>query len=260
MNERPSVDECRAMLASAVGPGLVRLIAHMRKDPRKGVADAVEAASRRLARSRAETKRLVALTAMEQALHERGVAVVAGVDEVGRGSLAGPLTACAVVLPLDARIPGLDDSKRLPPEKRERVAAGVRESATAWCVAHAEASEIDSLGMTAATRLAMRRALDGLGLELGHVLVDGTDAHVGWPATAVIDGDAKVAAIAAASVVAKVTRDAIMVGLEVLHPGYGFAVNKGYGTAEHVAAIRELGPSAVHRRSFGPCADNLSLF
>jgi ribonuclease HII len=136
----------------------------------------------------------------------------------------------------------------------------VKESAEAWAVAHVEPAEIDHFGMTQANRLAMRRALDGLGRELDHVLVDGIDGHLGLPCTTVIDGDAKVACIAAASVVAKVTRDALMVELHVEYGGYGLAQNKGYSTAEHLAAIREFGPSAIHRRSFTPCNDDPTLF
>jgi ribonuclease HII len=114
--------------------------------------------------------------------------------------------------------------------------------------------------MTQANRLAMRRALDALGRELDHVLVDGIDGHLGLPCTTVVDGDAKVACIAAASVIAKVTRDALMVELAAKYPGYGFVQNKGYSTHEHLVALKEIGPSEIHRRSFAPCNDDPTLF
>lgn len=260
MAERTSIAECRMLLASADLDDLPRLIRRYRRDPRKGVADILAAASRRLKRARTEDARLRGLADMQAALHEQGIEVVAGVDEVGRGAYAGPLTAAAVVLPVDAVIPGLDDSKKLTPEKRTLLAVEIREVATAWCVSHASPEEIDHFGMTQAVRLAMRRALDGLGVAIGHVLVDGIDGNVGYPATPVVDGDAKCACIAAASIIAKVTRDALMVDLDASYPGYGFAEHKGYGTAEHQRAIRALGPSAAHRLSFAPCSDDPSLF
>ncbi|HEY3318640.1 MAG TPA: ribonuclease HII [Coriobacteriia bacterium] len=260
MGERPSIEEVRALLSSASMTHLPRVIARFKDDERKGVADAIAAARRRLKRYRAEDRRLLALYELQAELHEQGLVVIAGVDEVGRGALAGPLTAAAVILPVDAIVPGLNDSKLLTPEKREEVAVVVRELSEAWAVAHVEAEEIDHFGMTQANRLAMRRALDALGVQLDHALVDGIDGHLGLPCTTVVDGDAKVACIAAASVVAKVTRDAIMVELDAVYAGYGLAQNKGYSTHEHLIAVRTLGPSAIHRRSFTPCNDDPKLF
>lgn len=260
MSDRPTIEECRILLASASMTCLPRVIRRFKDDERKGVADAVDIARRRLKKFRAENRRLLGLYEMQAALHEQGLAVIAGVDEVGRGCLAGPLSAGAVILPVDALIPGLNDSKQLTPEKRQEIAAVVIEVAEAVSVAHVEPAEIDLFGMTQANRLAMRRALDGLGVALDHTLVDGIDGNLGLACTTVIDGDAKVACIAAASVVAKVTRDALMVGLDATYPGYGFAQNKGYSTAEHLAAIRTLGISAIHRTSFAPCGDDPTLF
>jgi ribonuclease HII len=254
------MDEIRASLAAASVTSLPRLIRRHRDDPRRGVADAVDVAQRRLKRFRAENRRLLGLYEMQAELHAQGLQVIAGVDEVGRGCLAGPLTAAAVILPVDAIVPGLNDSKQLTPEKRVEIAAVIREVAEAWAVAHVEPGEIDHFGMTQANRLAMRRALDALGRALDHTLVDGIDGKLGLPCTTVIDGDAKVACIAAASVVAKVTRDALMVELDAVYPGYGLAQNKGYSTHEHFLALRTLGPSAIHRRSFAPCSDDPTLF
>jgi ribonuclease HII len=254
MPDRLSIDECRRLIASTAPAELPALIRRFEGDPRRGVADVVCVARRRVERARREHERLTGMQLMQSALHARGIRVV------GRGALAGPLTAAAVVLPAEALIDGLDDSKKLTPEKRQTVAVSIRAVAVAWCVEHVSPEEIDHFGMTQAVRLAMRRALDGLGIEIGHVLVDGNDGRVGYPSTAVVAGDSKVAAIAAASVVAKVTRDALMVELDAVHPGYGFALHKGYSTVEHMAAIRTMGPSAVHRLSFAPCREDASLF
>jgi ribonuclease HII len=160
----------------------------------------------------------------------------------------------------DTIVAGLDDSKRLTRERRADVAARVRERAIAFCIAHAEAEEIDAVGITAAVRLAWGRAVDGLGIAVDHVLVDGNDGTLGRPATAVIGGDGRVAAIAAASCVAKVERDRLMEDLASVYPGYEFESNRGYGTPGHLAALARLGPSSIHRRSFAPCSDQGGLF
>ncbi|MRR12632.1 ribonuclease HII, partial [bacterium] len=156
---------------------------------------------------------------MEEHLHEQGYAIVAGVDEVGRGALAGPLTACAVVLAPGVRIDGLDDSKRLKPAQREAIAVQIRASAVTWHVEHVPAGELDALGMTEALRRAMNGALAGLDPTPDHVLVDGLPMHLGCTETAVVKGDSTVAAIAAASVLAKVARDALMCEFESKYPG-----------------------------------------
>lgn len=198
---------------------------------------------------------------MQRDLHRRGLKLVAGVDEVGRGALAGPVTAAAVVLHPDTLVAGLDDSKRVSRERRPALALVIRADALAVCVAEATPREIDALGIGAATRLAWRRAIEGLGVAVDHVLIDGNDAMVDHPATAVVGGDRKCACIAAASVVAKVHRDRLMAEeLAALYPAYGFDRNYGYGTPEHLAAIVEFGPSLVHRRSFAPCAEQGILF
>jgi ribonuclease HII len=166
-----------------------------------------------------------------------------------------------VVLHSSCRIEGLNDSKKLPPEKRIRMADIVRTSAVACSVAHVDASEIDRIGIRAATRRAWELALDGLDLAVGHVLVDGNDpGALRIPTTSIVRGDSSEACIAAASVVAKVERNALMVSTAHDYPAYGFDVNFGYGTAEHLAALAEFGPSAIHRRSFAPCSDQEPLF
>ena len=195
-------------------------------------------------------------------------AVLAGVDEVGRGPLAGPVYASAVVIAsadadsfLEGPLAGLTDSKKLTEAKREHfhgllhALPGVRIG-----IGSASVAEIDSLNILRATHLAMRRAVLDLGdPPPGHVLVDGLPVRgLPCPSTAIVKGDAQSLLIAAASVVAKVTRDHLMAELDARYPGYGFAANKGYGTAEHLEALRRLGVSPVHRRSFAPVADILA--
>lgn len=180
---------------------------------------------------------------------------VAGVDEVGRGCLAGPVFAAAVVLPPRCRIRDLDDSKRLSPERRRTVAQRVRERAVAWAIGRAEVEEIDCINILRASFLAMRRALEQLSPAPHECWVDGNqDPRLDLPVRLIVGGDGLEACIMAASVIAKVARDEEMVSLCERHPGYGFAQHKGYGTPLHLAALRRLGPSPIHRRSFAPCA------
>jgi ribonuclease HII len=179
--------------------------------------------------------------------------LVAGVDEAGRGPLAGPVVAAAVILDEKFPIRGLRDSKVLGPATRDRLAAEVRGKALCCCVAEASVEEIDHLNILQATLLAMRRAVEGLRLMPARVLVDGNQVpRLKLPVEAIVRGDATVAAIAAASIVAKVHRDALLAALHDRHPAYGFAEHKGYPTPEHLAALRVHGACSAHRRSFAP--------
>lgn len=179
--------------------------------------------------------------------------LLAGVDEAGRGPLAGPVVAAAVILDDLAPIKGLRDSKALRPATRERLALEVRGRALCFSVGLASVEEIDQMNILQATLLAMRRALDGLRLRPTRVLVDGNRLPaLCMPAQAIVKGDSKVAAISAASIVAKVHRDGLLLALHELHPAYGFATHKGYPTPEHLAALRLHGACSAHRRSFAP--------
>ena len=180
----------------------------------------------------------------------------AGVDEAGRGPLAGPVFAAAVILDAARPIEGLKDSKQLSPAARERLQARIRSDALAWSVAWADAEEIDALNILGATHLAMRRALLGLALRPGFVRVDGNRlpplADLGLRGEAIVKGDSKVPAISAASILAKCARDELVLALDGLYPGYRLAEHKGYPTPTHLAALRALGASPIHRRSFAP--------
>jgi ribonuclease HII len=184
--------------------------------------------------------------------------LLAGVDEAGRGPLAGPVVAAAVILDELKPIKGLADSKAISALKRERLFDEIRAKALCCCIAEATAAEIDELNILQATMLAMRRAVEGLRLKPARVLVDGNRIPVlKIPAEAIVKGDAKVKAISAASILAKVHRDRLCLELHALHPQYGFDGHKGYPTPEHLAALRAHGACPQHRRSFGPVRDVL---
>lgn len=181
------------------------------------------------------------------------VAQVAGVDEAGRGALVGNVVAAAVILPATFNLPGLTDSKKLSARQREVLFDAITAQALAWCAAAASPAEIDAMNIHHATLLAMRRAVEGLATPPQSVLVDGKfTPDLAMPARAIVGGDASEACIAAASIIAKVTRDRQMMELETRFPGYGFAAHKGYGTKAHLAALARLGATPEHRRSYVP--------
>ncbi|HET6497655.1 MAG TPA: ribonuclease HII [Coriobacteriia bacterium] len=249
-----TVAECRDRLARSHGVYLRTLIVACEHDPRSSVREAARHARRRLDREVAESRRLARLNELEDSLRRDGVMLIAGFDEVGRGALAGPVTAAAVMLPAATRIGGLTDSKRLSPSQRLRIESVIRSTAIATSVAHVPAHIIDALGVTAAIRYAMESALSSLDPPPHHVITDGARVGLPAPETPVVRGDGTVAAVAAASVVAKVARDALMVKLAEAYPHWSFEINKGYGTDRHLSAIRSFGLSPIHRRSFAPCA------
>ena len=188
---------------------------------------------------------------IENELREAGFRFVCGVDEAGRGPLCGPVVAAAVILPPDAIIDGLNDSKKLSPKKRDELFEVVKETALAFCIAEASVEEINRLNILEADLLAMRRAIDGLQLPADYALIDGNIARdFQIPARAVIGGDAISPSIAAASILAKVHRDRLCEELDLAYPQYGIAKHKGYGTKAHIAALRQYGPSPIHRKKF----------
>ena len=193
------------------------------------------------------------LWASEKMAQQLGYSVVAGVDEVGMGPLAGPTVAAAVILPWRVKLTGLHDSKKLTAEQRRRLDRRIRSVAIAYSIFTVEASEIDRLGLTMARRLAMAGAVQELAVEPEYLLIDAFDLpESALPQMAVIKGDATCASIMAASVLAKVHRDTAMIEYDRLYPGYGFALHKGYATRSHKRALLELGPSPIHRMSWAP--------
>jgi ribonuclease HII len=234
--------------------------AALRADPRAGARAILEAVARRRFANRSEGQRLRTLLRYETALWADGVLWVAGVDEAGMSPLAGPVSAAAVVFAPGARIPGVDDSKKLDAATRDRLAAAIKETAVAWSVGFAEVAEIDAINIYWASLLAMRRAIEGLATRPEHLLLDARRLkNVDIPQQPIVRGDAKSLTIAAASILAKTARDALMCRLDAEHPGYGFAKHKGYPVREHLVALKRLGASPVHRRSFQPVRDVLGL-
>jgi ribonuclease HII len=227
---RLSLPELRRRLLDAGAPLSAADEAALAADPRAGARAVLAAVERRRAATRAEGQRLARLLTFERPLWDRGIERIAGVDEAGVGPLAGPLVAAAVILPRDLRPRGLDDSKKLDEPARDRLAAEVKAGALAWAVGVASPEEVDRLNPYQAGLLAMRRAVEGLAARPQHLLVDARRIpDVGVPQQGIVKGDSKSLSIAAASVVAKTTRDALMVEAEARWPGYGFARHKGYG-------------------------------
>lgn len=238
-------------------PGALEALEH---DPRAGAAELRRVIESRRRSERAETQRLHRLLAHERTARAEGFAAIAGVDEAGMAPLAGPVVAAAAILPEGCRPRELDDSKKLDPETRERLAAVVKAEALAWAVGLATVEEIDRLNIYHAGLLAMRRAVEGLAVRPDVVLVDARKIPgIPMPQRPIVHGDALSLSIAAASVLAKTHRDGLMCELDGRHPGYGFARHKGYPTPDHLAALEKLGASEVHRRSFGPVRVALGL-
>jgi ribonuclease HII len=234
--------------------------AQLRDDPRPGARALLDAIERRRHRNRADGQHLRLLLRYETELWAAGVVHIAGVDEAGMSPLAGPVAAAAVILPPGARIPGVDDSKKLDVAERDRLAPIIKERCTAWAVAFAEVEEIDRINIYWAGMLAMRRAVERLTRAPEYLLIDGRKMREPpCPQRRIFGGDAKSLSIAAASILAKTARDAHMVELDARFPGYGFARHKGYPVKSHAAALARLGACEIHRRSFAPVRQVMGL-
>ena len=193
----------------------------------------------------------VNMWAIEQEYYNQGIKLICGVDEAGRGPLAGPVCAAAVILPQNIEIPGLNDSKKLTDKKRRELFPIIQEQAIAFGVGLADEKEIDEINILQATFLAMERAVSQLAVRPEHILIDGNrNKDFGIPSDTVVHGDSLSASIAAASILAKVTRDDIMLNMAQQYPGYDFEIHKGYGTSAHYDALRITGPGAIHRLTF----------
>ena len=256
-----SVLELRRRFLADRRPVPEGLLEALECDPRDGARALARLIRKRRLANRKEGQRLRGLLRFELELWEQGCERVAGVDEAGMAPLAGPVVAAAVILPRNYKLRGLDDSKRiLDPARREELAARIKLDAVAWSAGRAEVEEIDRLNIYHAGLVAMQRALDGLAVRPDYVLVDArTIPGCPSPQRGIVHGDALSATIAAASIVAKTTRDAHMLELDAVYQGYGFALHKGYPTPEHCRRLRELGALPIHRRSFARVREALGL-
>lgn len=232
--------------------------AELAQDVRAGVQAAIKKRQKELEKEAAEDARLEAMLFYEKALYENGVELIAGIDEVGRGPLAGPVVAAAVILPKGCKIRYLNDSKKIPKSKHEAIYNEIIEHAVAVGVGVKDAAVIDQVNIYEATKLAMLEALGQLSQEPEHLLIDAMKLDTSIPETSIIKGDANSLSIAAASIVAKVTRDKMMADYDKEFSGYGFAKNAGYGTAEHLEGLNKLGITPIHRKTFEPIKSMLA--
>jgi ribonuclease HII len=258
--QQQSVAQLKARFLDAGTPLPAGLLDALEADPRTAARALAGRLRARQQRQRAEEQRLRRLLKFETELWAQGFQRIAGVDEAGVGPMAGPVVAGAVVLPRDYKLPNLDDSKKLDEATRDQLAARIKADAVAWAVAIADVEEIDRLNVYQAGLLAMRRAMDGLGQLPDFILVDARripDCSI--PQRGIIRGDSLSASIAAASILAKTTRDAMMVEFDRQYPGYGLAEHKGYPTPAHFRALRERGVLPIHRRSYRPVREVLGL-
>lgn len=245
-----NITEIKELLA---GTPTAEQLATLAADERKGVQKLLAAYNKRLEKAAAEKERFTAMLKLERELYDEGCELIAGVDEAGRGPLAGPLVIAAVILPKDVFISGLNDSKQLSAAKRDMLYNEVMAKALDIEVNIVSVSNIDELNIYAATQQGMAQVLENLHCKPQAALIDAMPVKLpGMKIESVVHGDALSASIAAASIIAKVTRDRIMERLDVVYPAYGFAHNKGYGSGAHMQAVNELGATRWHRRSFEP--------
>lgn len=228
------------------------LLAELEQDSRSGVIQAIAKRKRDIQKRIDEDERLEGMLTYEKECYARGMELIAGVDEVGRGPLAGPVVAAAVILPKACKIPGLNDSKKIPKSKHKEIYEAVLQNAIAIGIGIKDNQVIDQVNIYEATKLAMREAIGQLEPQPQHLLIDAMRLDLPISQTSIIKGDANSLSIAAASIVAKVTRDQMMEEFDRKYPGYDFAQNAGYGTAKHLAGLDQLGVTPIHRRSFEP--------
>ena len=228
------------------------LLAELEQDSRSGVIQAIAKRKREIQKRIDEDERLEGMLAYEKECYARGIELIAGVDEVGRGPLAGPVVAAAVILPKACKIPGLNDSKKIPKYKHKEIYEAVLQNAIAIGIGIKDNHVIDQVNIYEATKLAMMEAIGQLDPQPQHLLIDAMKLDLPISQTSIIKGDANSLSIAAASIVAKVTRDQMMEEFDREYPGYDFAQNAGYGTSNHLAGLDQLGVTPIHRRSFEP--------
>ena len=228
------------------------LFKEFEKDSRSGVQKEIQKRKKALQAEIDENLRLEAMLSYEKDLYSKGTSLIAGVDEVGRGPLAGPVVAAAVILPKNCKIKGLNDSKKIPKKKHEEIFQAVKDNALTIAIGIMDNHVIDQVNIYEATKLAMKEAISQLEPQPEHLLIDAMKLDLPISQTSIIKGDANSLSIAAASIVAKVTRDKIMANYDEEFPGYDFAQNAGYGTAKHLEGIEKHGVTTIHRTSFEP--------
>ena len=228
------------------------LLTELEQDSRSGVIQAIAKRKKEIQKRLDEDERLEGMLAYEKECYAREIELIAGVDEVGRGPLAGPVVAAAVILPKGCKISGLNDSKKIPKSKHKEIYEAVLQNAVAIGIGIKDNQVIDQVNIYEATKLAMMEAIGQLDPQPQHLLIDAMKLDLPIPQTSIIKGDANSLSIAAASIVAKVTRDQMMEEFDREYPGYDFAQNAGYGTAKHLDGLEQLGVTPIHRRSFEP--------
>ncbi|MGT2950218.1 ribonuclease HII [Streptococcus cuniculi] len=246
-----TIKEVKALLASITAKNDPRL-AELAKDERAGVQQLLQKKAKDFQAEEAEDARLEQMLTYEKALYSQGLELIAGIDEVGRGPLAGPVVAAAVILPKGCKIRYLNDSKKIPKAKHQAIYQEVMEQAVAVGIGIKDRQVIDEVNIYEATKLAMLEALGQLSVQPQHLLIDAMTLETPISQTSIIKGDANSLSIAAASIVAKVTRDQMMAEFDKTYPGYDFAQNAGYGTAKHLEGLSKQGVTPIHRKSFEP--------
>ena len=228
------------------------LFKEFEKDSRTGVQKEIERRKKAIQAEIDENLRLEGMLSYEKELYAQGISLIAGVDEVGRGPLAGPVVAAAVILPKNCKIKGLNDSKKIPKKKHEKIFQAVKDKALAIGIGIMDNHVIDQVNIYEATKLAMKEAISKLDLQPEHLLIDAMKLDLPITQTSIIKGDANSLSIAAASIIAKVTRDKIMANYDKEFPGYDFSQNAGYGTTKHLEGLEKHGVTPIHRKSFEP--------
>lgn len=249
--EKRSIKEVKMLLEEIQTVSDARLI-ELRSDERKGVQDLIAKFERQYAINVERAAQFDEMQKFERSAKKKGYRMIAGIDEVGRGPLAGPVVAAAVILPEGMEDIGLDDSKKLSAKKREEIFEMIKEQAVAIGIGIVDSFTIDKINIYEASKVAMKRAIELLPEQPDYLLIDAMRLDTGIPEESIIKGDAKSISIAAASIVAKEVRDQMMKDYEQLYPGYGFAQNAGYGTKAHIEGLEKLGPTPIHRMTFAP--------
>lgn len=254
--EKRTIKEIRSFLKTITDEEDPR-VKHFSDDERKGVQSALKSWKREIKKKKQLITQFQEMSAFENAARSKGHELIAGVDEVGRGPLAGPVVAAAVILPENELILGLNDSKQLPKKVREQLFESIHEKALAIGVGVIEASEIDRINIYQASKIAMLQSVNNLNQPADYLLIDAMAIEKDIAQEKLIKGDTRSVSIAAASIIAKVTRDRIMDEYDKVYPGYGFSSNSGYGTQKHLEGLNKLGITPIHRRSFSPVKQHL---